>query len=180
MCGFSQLLFEYENLLIFFSYIYILSYVLYLINNLFYFWHLSNMLMFYFWHNSYIIFILKGGLLLMKNKISLKKIGSNIQHARLKTGLTQDALAEKCGVSAKYISAIERGISSGSISLIIDICNILDVTPNYIFNGFINNSNDCFDVLPAEISTIYLKLKDDNKSFVNQTINHLYSMQIKR
>ena len=63
---------------------------------------------------------------------------------------------------------------------IIDICNILDVTPNYIFNGSINNSNDCFDVLPAEISTIYLKLKDDNKSFVNQTINHLYSMQIKR
>ena len=116
----------------------------------------------------------------MKNKISLEKIGNNIQHARLKAGLTQDALAEKCGVSAKYISAIERGISSGSISLIIDICNILDVTPNYIFNGSINNSNDCFDVLPAEISTTYLKLKDDNKSFVNQTINHLYSMQVKR
>ena len=42
----------------------------------------------------------------MKNKISLEKIGNNIQHARLKAGLTQDALAEKCGVSAKYISAI--------------------------------------------------------------------------
>ena len=25
-----------------------------------------------------------------------------------------------------------------------------------------------------------LKLKEDNKSFVNQTINHLYSMQKKR
>ena len=37
-----------------------------------------------------------------------------------------------------------------------------------------------FNVLPSETSTVYLKLKDDNKSFVNQTINHLYIMQNKR
>ena len=116
----------------------------------------------------------------MKNEASLKEIGNNIQIARLKKKLTQEALAEKCNVSAKYISAMERGVSSGSISLIIDICNILDVTPNYIFNGTINSSNDCFNVLPSETSTVYLKLKDDNKSFVNQTINHLYIMQNKR
>ncbi len=36
-----------------------------------------------------------------------------------------------------------------------------------------------FNVLPSETSTVYLKLKDDNKSFVNQTINHLYIMQNK-
>ena len=63
----------------------------------------------------------------MKNEASLKEIGNNIQIARLKKKLTQEALAEKCNVSAKYISAMERGISSGSISLIIDICNILTI-----------------------------------------------------
>ncbi len=116
----------------------------------------------------------------MKNTKSLKNIGNNIQIARLKKGLTQEALSEKCNVSTKYISAIERGISSGSISLIIDICNALDVTPNYIFNTTINNSNDTVDIFSAETSSIYLKLKSDNKKFVENTIKHLYSMQTQR
>ena len=116
----------------------------------------------------------------MKNTKSLKNIGNNIQIARLKKGLTQEALSEKCNVSTKYISAIERGISSGSISLIIDICNVLDVTPNYVFNTTINNSNDTVDVFSVETSSIYLKLKSDNKKFVENTIKHLYSMQTQR
>lgn len=116
----------------------------------------------------------------MKNTKSLKNIGNNIQIARLKKGLTQEALSEKCNVSTKYISAIERGISSGSISLIIDICNALDVTPNYIFNTTINNPNDTVDIFSAETSSIYLKLKSDNKKFVENTIKHLYSMQTQR
>lgn len=116
----------------------------------------------------------------MKTDKSLKIIGNNIQIARLKKGLTQEALSEKCNVSTKYISAIERGVSSGSISLIIDICNTLDVTPNYIFNSTFSNSNDTVDILPLETSSIYLKLKSDNKQFVDDTIKHLYSMQNKR
>lgn len=116
----------------------------------------------------------------MKNDKSLKNIGNNIQIARLKKGFTQEALSEKCNVSTKYISAIERGISSGSISLIIDICNALEVTPNYIFSNTINNSNNTIDVLSTETSSVYLKLKSENKQFVDTTIKHLYSMQIKR
>lgn len=110
----------------------------------------------------------------------LKSIGSNIQLARLNKGLTQEKLAENCNVSTKYISAIETGKSAGSISLIIDICNVLNVTPNYIFNNTINNSNDSFDVFSHEITSTYLKLKEENKIFVNKTIEHLYSMQKKR
>ena len=109
----------------------------------------------------------------MKNETSLKQIGNNIQLARLKKNMTQETLAEKCNVSSKYISAIERGISSGSISLIIDICNTLDVSPNYIFDHSITNSNDSFNVLSSEISSTYLKLKEENKKFVEQTISHL-------
>ena len=116
----------------------------------------------------------------MKNISSLKDMGNNIQIARLKKGLTQEILAEKCNLSTKYISTIERGISSGSISLIIDICNILDITPNYVFSNTIKNSNDTVDVLPSKISSTYLKLKPENKKFVENTIEHLYSMQNKR
>lgn len=116
----------------------------------------------------------------MKNNNSLKNIGNNIQIARLNKSLTQDAVAEKCNVSAKQISAIERGLSVGSVSLIVDICNLLEVTPNYIFGNTINNSNNSVTSIPNEMSIEYLKLNEDNKKFIQKTIKHLYSMQKKR
>ena len=118
----------------------------------------------------------------MEKEKTLKSIGHNIQLARLAKGLTQESLAEKCDVSTKYISALERGITSGSISLIIDICNSLEITPNYIFRDAINVDclSNSIDLISKETLITYEKLKNDNKSFVNQTINHLYQMQKKR
>lgn len=116
----------------------------------------------------------------MKNTKSIKSIGNNIQLARLKKGLTQEELSEKCNVSAQYISAIESGRTSGSLSLIIEICNILGVSPNYVFGNTINNSNVSANILSDEVSYAYLKLNSENKKFVENTINHLYSMQNKR
>lgn len=91
-------------------------------------------------------------------------------------------LAEKCNISTKYISAIERGVSPGSISIILDICTILKITPNYVFSEVLNlkKSNNHLDILGSETSITYLKLKKENKTFVKNTINHLYSMQTKR
>lgn len=116
----------------------------------------------------------------MKNIDTLKTIGQNIQKARLIKNITQEYLAEKCGVSSNHISMLERGQSSGSISLIIDICNTLDVSPNFIFENTISNCNDTIEIMSDDIAATYLKLKDENKSFVSQTINHLYFMQKKR
>lgn len=118
----------------------------------------------------------------MKKEIVLKSIGNNIQLARLKKGLTQEMLAEKCDVSAKYISALERGITASSISLIIDICNVLEITPNYIFNDVIDvqSFSNHVDVIDKETLIIYEKLKEENKDFLKHAIFHLYSMQKKR
>lgn len=118
----------------------------------------------------------------MERNSILKSIGLNIQLARLKKGYTQEVLAEKCNVSAKYISALETGLSSGSIPLIIDICNILDITPNYIFDKTlnINNLNNNINVLDSQTLIYYEKLKTENIEFVIDTIKHLYNMQKKR
>ena len=43
----------------------------------------------------------------MKKNTVLKSIGHNIQLAHLKKGYTQEVLAEKCNVSAKYVSTLE-------------------------------------------------------------------------
>lgn len=118
----------------------------------------------------------------MSKSVNLKSIGHNIQLARLKKEFTQEALAEKCNVSAKYISAIETGLSSGSIPLIIDICKALCISPNYIFDGVLhlNELKENIDVIDAETLIYYKKLKTENKEYVNQTIKHLYYMQVKR
>lgn len=118
----------------------------------------------------------------MQNENSLKIIGQNIQLARLKKGYTQEILSEKCNISQKYISALETGRSQGSISLILKICKILDITPNYIFGKSIDikNSNDSIEIIEPEILINYKKLKDENKEFIKNTINHLYTMQNRR
>lgn len=49
----------------------------------------------------------------MMNKTEMNKIiGSALQKHRIKNGYTQEQVAEYTGLASKYISQIERGISS--------------------------------------------------------------------
>lgn len=115
-----------------------------------------------------------------KNKM-LQLIGNKIKLARIKKGLTQELLAEKCDVTPKYISTLENGKTAGSVPLIICICNVLEITPNYIFSSVLNTEkNNIIEIIDPQIITFYAKLKDENKDFVNKTITHLYNMQKKR
>lgn len=57
----------------------------------------------------------------------IKVFGTNVKHYRQKTGLSQEAFAEKCGMHRTYISAIEcfrRSISLENIQRIADALNI--------------------------------------------------------
>ena len=105
----------------------------------------------------------------MERKSNLKSIGHNIQLARLKKGFTQEVLAEKCNVSAKYISALETGLSAGSIPLIIDICNILDITPNYIFDKALNINKEA-SLANFYFGDYYYKRNDYKKALYHYKI----------
>lgn len=54
-------------------------------------------------------------------------IGRKIKMFRRQSNITQSDLAEKLNVSAKYVSAVERGISKVSLTRLDEIANILDV-----------------------------------------------------
>lgn len=69
---------------------------------------------------------------------TLKVIGKNIKQIRLLKNLIQEELAEKIDKSINFISLIERGESSISISTIIDICNALQISSDKLFNGLID------------------------------------------
>ena len=53
--------------------------------------------------------MLKKGAVQMSNQSQLQVIGRNIQQYRNNLGITQEELSEVLGISASYISKMERG-----------------------------------------------------------------------
>ena len=64
-----------------------------------------------------------------------KNIGLNIRALRRQAGMTQAQMAEKTGVSTDHISHVEIGSGTISLPLLIELCNLLEVTPNDILAG---------------------------------------------
>ncbi|MBQ2700827.1 MAG: helix-turn-helix transcriptional regulator [Clostridia bacterium] len=56
-----------------------------------------------------------------------------MKRARWRMGLSQQALADKLGVSRQTINAIESGDYNPTIRLCVGICRILGVTLNDLF-----------------------------------------------
>ena len=63
------------------------------------------------------------------------KIGKFIAEERKKKGCTQRELADKLGISDKTISKWERGNGFPEISLLLPLCNELDITVNELLSG---------------------------------------------
>lgn len=56
-----------------------------------------------------------------------------MREARLRLGLSQQALADQLGVSRQTVNAIESGDYNPTIRLCIGICRVLGVTLNDLF-----------------------------------------------
>lgn len=50
-------------------------------------------------------------------------------------GISQNFLAEKVDISRNHLSNIERGREKPSFDVLINLCNILRVTPDYLLMG---------------------------------------------
>ena len=115
---------------------------------------------------------------------AIKNLGKRIQEARLLRNITQDELAEKCNVTPKHISAIERGISTGSISLLLNVCNYLQITPNSLFIDSVSKDEQILDnIIPInhhETLIKYSKLSKSNQKFIDNSICHLFDEQSKK
>lgn len=60
--------------------------------------------------------------------------GKRIQEARKKKHLTQDQLSEQLGITEKALSEIERGKSGMRVRTLMALCEILEVSPNYLLS----------------------------------------------
>ncbi|GHU70393.1 transcriptional regulator [Clostridia bacterium] len=61
------------------------------------------------------------------------EIGEKLKLLRLRLGLTQEELADRCELSKGFISQVERDLTSPSIATLVDILQALGTTPQVFF-----------------------------------------------
>lgn len=100
----------------------------------------------------------------------LVMLGERIRSRRIELCLSQEALAEKAGISANTVSRIEGGQVAMTIGIFINLVNVLDTDANVLLGIIPAGEADrkCRDIL-NRIS----HLKQGEKEIVFQTVDVL-------
>lgn len=79
------------------------------------------------------------------------KIGKFIAERRKTQNLTQMQLAEKLGITNRAVSKWENGKTMPDSALMLELCDILDITVNDLLNGEMVSSEDYSKKLEAQL-----------------------------
>jgi len=63
------------------------------------------------------------------------QVGRRVREVRKSKDLSQEALAEQCGVSSLYISKIERGTANATLDLLDVLVTALGVSGEFVIEG---------------------------------------------
>lgn len=102
-----------------------------------------------------------------------QKIGDFIKKKRKEKGLTQTELAEKLEITDRAISKWERGVNCPDISLLKDLCKILEIDINELLSGKELDKvskEDSEDILVETVRTYTNIEKKKNKKLLIFTI----------
>lgn len=70
--------------------------------------------------------------------MGLETIGRNIRRFRIEKKLRQEDLAERAGLSEKYIGMVERGEKTPSLETFIHIINALEVSADMVLTDVVS------------------------------------------
>lgn len=87
----------------------------------------------------------------MRKELNIS-IGNRIRISRENVGLTQEELAEKLNLSAQFISTIERGVAGASLATIIRLCEVLNVSSEWLLRGL--KATPDVDHIAAKMSSL--------------------------
>ena len=110
--------------------------------------------------------------MLIKNDDILKVIGKKIKQSRLSQKFTQEYVSEHIDISIDLLRNIENGRNVGSIPTLLNICNFLKISPNYIFSELLTFKENTLDT--SLISYINTLSKEDRDLF-KKIIIHIYN-----
>ena len=74
------------------------------------------------------------------DKLDYVEIGRRIRHCREELGISQEAAAERCGISP--YSNIERGIKIMSLETFVSICQAFSVSADYLLKDMMPDTDD--------------------------------------
>jgi len=95
-------------------------------------------------------------------------LSRNIRQFRVDSGLSQAELAEKAGISAPYLGAVERGDKWPSPATLAEIAYSLEIEPYDLFKPEKASSR--------EVRKIIAKLARDISAFTGQSVKLLNSV----
>lgn len=106
-------------------------------------------------------------------------IGKKIKLARINAKFTQEELAEEIGISARYVSQLERGLAFGSANTIVSLCKALNIDSNFLFDDLIKskNSTSINDLIDSNFLQSYIQLNTLNKQFIDIIVHQLLKLQ---
>lgn len=108
------------------------------------------------------------------SKSDIDKIfGKILREFRMRSGLTQEQLSEKLGISLKYISRIENGNNGIKTQTLIKYMNLLGITPNTLYLEFLTNHEIKKNI---QLSEKINSLSDEKKEFISSIIDLLNNM----
>lgn len=95
-------------------------------------------------------------------------LGQRIAQRRIQMGLKQNVLAESIGISNNYLSSIERGKEKPSLEIIVNICNALQVTPDYLLMGNMYSNN-----IPQNVTDGLRLCSEEDLSHLSVIMQHM-------
>lgn len=78
-------------------------------------------------------------------EIDFKRIGRRIKEIRTSKGITQEYVANYANINTSHISNIENNRVKISLTTLVNVCNALDVTVDYVLAEEYNNSSSALE-----------------------------------
>ena len=101
----------------------------------------------------------------------MQSFGKHIKLCRLGKGLTAEQLAEKLDISTKSIWQIESGRRATSLKVLIQLCNELDISPEYFLSADLKP--DLREDVRDELMDLLLSLTKSEKEMVKDIVRTL-------
>lgn len=72
---------------------------------------------------------------IVNNQILAKQLGANVRKFRENLGLSQEELAERCGLHRTYVGSVERGERNVSLENIVLLARAVNQSPMALMDG---------------------------------------------
>lgn len=100
----------------------------------------------------------------------LKTIESKIKKVRLSKKYTQEYVSENIDISTDLLRNIENGRNIGSLPTLLNICNFLEISPNYLFEELLTFKEDTLD---TNLISYISDLSPEDKDILKKIIIHI-------